>query len=122
MRAKGYTQKDVIQVDVQKSFAQGIGNMGGNGVSGSGILSDMLGLGVGLSAAGAVSAPVTDLLKGITQGNTGNIQCAKCGKKTPKGKFCIECGSVLARHCSRSRAEIPGEARFCPQCGTRTEE
>lgn len=153
MRAKGYTQKDVIQADVQKSFAQGIGNMGGNGASGSGILSDMLGLGVGLSAAGAVSAPVTDLLKGITQGNTGNIQCAKCGnslspsakfcpecgakneplakvemfcphcgKKTPRGKFCIECGSVLARQCVRCGADIPGEAKFCPQCGTRTEE
>ena len=115
MRAKGYTQKDVIQADVQKSFAQGIGNMGGNGASGSGILSDMLGLGVGLSAAGAVSAPVTDLLKGITQGNTGNVQCAKCGNSlSPSAKFCPECG---AKNEPLAKAEM-----FCPQCGTRTEE
>ena len=27
MRAKGYTEKDVIQAEVQKAYAEGIGNM-----------------------------------------------------------------------------------------------
>ena len=27
MRAKGYTEKDVIQEEVQKAYAEGIGNM-----------------------------------------------------------------------------------------------
>ena len=35
MRAKGYTEKDVIQAEVQKAYAEGIGNTnfsGGGGV------------------------------------------------------------------------------------------
>lgn len=152
MRAMGYTQKDVIQAEVQKAFAHGIGEMGGDGGSGSGILSDMLGLGVGLSAAGAVSGPVTDLLKGITQGNTSQVLCSKCGKSlsqntkfcpecgerisqkseaevlcpicgkvTAKGNFCMACGSALGHKCSNCGAELPGDAKFCTKCGTKTE-
>ena len=52
MRAKGYTDKDVIQAEVQKAFAEAIGNMN---ISGGGAAGDMIGLGVGMAAAGALS-------------------------------------------------------------------
>jgi hypothetical protein len=52
MAAKGYTQKDVLQTEVQKAYAEGLGNVTVNG--GGGIVGDMMGLGVGMAAAGAV--------------------------------------------------------------------
>ena len=60
MRAKGYTEKDVIQEKVQKAYAEVIGNMniGGGGASG-----DMIGLGVGMTAAGAVSGQMGEMCK-----------------------------------------------------------
>lgn len=57
MAAKGYNQKDVLQAEVQKAYAEGIGNMGPDTVSGGGgsnVMSDMLGLGVGMAAAGTI--------------------------------------------------------------------
>ena len=51
MAAKGYTQKDVLAADVQKAYAEGIGNMTING--GGGVAGDMIGLGVGMAAAGS---------------------------------------------------------------------
>ena len=65
MRAKGYTEKDVIQAQVQKAYAEGLGNMTING-NGGGVAGDMLGLGIGMAAAGAVSGQVGDMFKGFT--------------------------------------------------------
>jgi membrane protease subunit (stomatin/prohibitin family) len=61
MAAKGYTQKDVLQAEVQKAYAEGIGNMGpaiSAGGGGSGIVGDMLGLGVGMAAASAIAPQI----------------------------------------------------------------
>jgi len=55
MQAQGITKKDYVQADVQKAFAEGMGNMGSNGGGGSSTMSDIIGLGVGLQAAGAMS-------------------------------------------------------------------
>lgn len=57
MAAKGYSQKDVIQADVQKAYAEGIGNMGPAISAGgsSGIVGDMMGLGIGMAAASAIA-------------------------------------------------------------------
>ena len=45
--------------------------------------------------------------------------CPACGKKTPKGKFCMECGQPLARRCPNCGAEVPQGGKFCLECGTR---
>ena len=63
MQAKGYTQKDVLQADVQKSYADALGQMGANG-GGGGVTGDIVGLGVGLAAAGSISAQMGDMFKG----------------------------------------------------------
>ena len=69
MQAKGYNQKDVLQADVQKAFAQGLGQMGANGGGGSSAMSDILGLGIGLQAAGAMGSQLSGLFAGITGQN-----------------------------------------------------
>lgn len=163
MQAKGYNQKDVLQADVQKAFAEGIGNMGPAISAGGGnsVMGDMLGLGVGMAAMNAMAPQVGEMMKGFNigapTGNTGNnnvetikcpkcgnilpktakfclecgtkieqlaeneMICPKCGKKTPKGKFCMECGQSLSRLCPSCGKEIPEGAKFCLECGTKIE-
>lgn len=71
MQAKGYSEKDVLAADVQKAYAEGLGQMGSGGGSGSsgGIASDLIGLMAGMKMAGnlfdrmegAVFAPSGDI-------------------------------------------------------------
>ena len=61
MRAKGYTEKDVIQEEVQKAYAEGIGNMNFSG--GGGVATDMIGLCVGMTFAGEVSGQMGEMCK-----------------------------------------------------------
>lgn len=69
MREKGYTEKDVIQAEVQKAFAEGMGNMGSNGGAGGSTMSDIVGLGVGLQAAGAMGSQVGNIFAGFAGQN-----------------------------------------------------
>ena len=67
MRAKGYTEKDVLQAEVQKAYAEGMGNMGSNAGSSAGgsAMSDIVGLGVGLQAAGAMGKQLKGMFDGF---------------------------------------------------------
>ena len=116
MRAKGYTEKDVIQADVQKAFAAGIGSMNISG--GSGIAGDMLGLGVSLAAAGVVTPKLGEMLRGFDnpksdEAKTEKVICPNCSSEVPaNSKFCLECGTKI---------EILGENEtICPACGKKT--
>ncbi len=153
MRAKGYTEKDVLQAEVQKAYAEGLGNMTING-SGGGVAGDMIGLGVGMAAAGAVAPQMGEMFKGfgtmnespatvicpncnsqvpanskfclecgtkIEFLNENEVTCPACGKKTVKGKFCMECGAPLFKKCANCGAEIVNGAKFCGECGSKTE-
>ena len=120
MHAKGYNQKDVLQAEVQKAYAEGIGNMGANGGAGGSTMSDILGLGIGLKAAGVFSGQLGDMF-GETAGAAGTpaaakpaepdkTTCSKCGAAIPAGsKFCLECGEKVEI--------IPDGMVVCPQCG-----
>jgi membrane protease subunit (stomatin/prohibitin family) len=126
MRAKGYNQKDVLQAEVQKAYAEGIGNMGSGGGSSSGggsVMGDMLGLGVGMAAMGAMAPQVGEMMKGF--GNTslsGNeapsasadtITCPNCGNTLPAhAKFCLECGTKIET--------LAENEMICPSCGKKT--
>ena len=115
MRAQGYNQKDVIQAEVQKAYAEGLGNMGSNG--GGGVASEFVGLGAGLAAMGAMSGQMGEMFKGMTGATTAPAAaaaatCAKCGAALPEGaKFCLECGEKVA-------PAVPAGSVVCPSCGT----
>ena len=122
MRAKGYSQKDVLQADVQKAYAEGIGNMTITGGAGG----DMLGLGVGLAAAGAVAPQISNMFSGMNMNNTAapaapTAKCSKCGADLPENaKFCLECGEkvvaagmIVCPECGSTVAK----GKFCPECG-----
>lgn len=163
MKAQGYNQKDVIQAEVQKAYAEGIGNMGSSNSSsgGSNLMGDMLGLGVGMAAMGAITPQFSEMMKSFTEGHQTNdtiqqkdqiskttcptcgkelpanakfclecgskiepilnneIICPNCGKKTPSGKFCVECGHALVNKCPNCGAEISYNGKFCVECGTK---
>lgn len=125
MAAKGYTQKDVFQTEVQKAYAEGIGNMTING--GGGVAGDMIGLGVGMAAAGAVAPQLGEMLKGMAPGTTEPAtaaKCAKCGATLPaNAKFCLECGEKVMPAVSADEIVCPqcgktvAKGKFCPECG-----
>lgn len=128
MQAKGYNQKDVLQADVQKAYAEGIGNMGPviSGGGGSSVMGDMLGLGVGMAAMGAMAPQVSEMMKGFNMGgaNSGgesvndqtsaqNTKCPKCGNiLPPNAKFCLECGTKIE--------QMSSNEMICPHCGKKT--
>lgn len=102
MKAKGYDQKDVLQAEVQKAYAEGIGNMQISGGAG-GIMGDMLGMGVGLSMAGQIAPQIGNMFGGMNPGGipaqpTVSVQPAadtwqcSCGN-TATGMFCNACGN-----------------------------
>lgn len=112
MRAKGYTEKDVLQAEVQKAYAEGIGNM--NITGGGSVAGDMIGLGVGMTAAGMVAPQMGEMFKGFGMEQTvEKVTCPNCNKEVPKGsKFCLECGTKI---------EIIAENEvICPVCGKKT--
>ena len=123
MRAKGYDQKDVLHADVQKAYAEGLGNMTING-NGGGVAGDMIGLGVGMAAAGAVAPKLGEMFKGFENASevtASDSKCVKCGAVLPaNAKFCLECGekvvfdgTVVCPECGNT---IP-KGKFCPECG-----
>lgn len=125
MQAKGYNQKDVLQAEVQKAYAEGIGNMTING-SGGGVAGDMIGLGVGMAAAGTIAPKLGNMFNGLGNENESKAtaNCTKCGAKLPTGaKFCFECGekvapivptdSIVCPNCGNTVAK----GKFCPECG-----
>ena len=133
MQAKGYNQKDVIHAEVQKAYAAGIGNMGGGGNAGGSVMSDIVGLGIGLKAAGMFGNQMGNMF-GDFGANTSSqpsaqnapsqqISCPKCGAAIPTGsKFCLECGEkietvpsgmVVCPECGKTVQK----GKFCPECG-----
>ena len=130
MAAKGYNQKDVLSAEVQKAYAEGLGNMtitGGGSVAG-----DMIGLGVGMAAAGVVAPQIGEMFKGFqapaqtpaTPASEPEAKCAKCGATLPQNaKFCLECGEKIAPPIPDGMIVCPecgntvAKGKFCPECG-----
>lgn len=149
MRAKGYNEKDVLAAEVQKAYAEGIGNMGGTGGS---AVSDIVGLGIGLQAAGAMGGQIGNMFAGFAaqpeEKKTvicpkcgaaipedskfclecgekvvivpdGMTVCPECGNSVVKGKFCPECGHKFVTVCPNCGKELAEGAKFCLECGTK---
>lgn len=130
MRAKGYSQKDVLQADVQKAYAEGIGNMN---ISGSGgMMGDILGLEAGLAAAGSIAPQIGNMFgrmqfgqSSVPQNSTipDTWQC-NCGNAA-SGMFCNNCGNKKPSaaetwDCTCGNKNIIGN--FCNNCGAKKPE
>lgn len=126
MRAKSFDGKDVLQAEVQKAYAEGIGNMNISG--GGGVAGDIMGLGVGMAAAGALSPQLGEMFKGfgtVADGQklAAKITCPNCGSEVPENsKFCLECGTkievlgdgeIICPVCKKKTAK----GKFCMECG-----
>lgn len=138
MQAKGYNQRDVLQAEVQKAYAQGIGEMGPKISTGGGssIVGDVLGLGLGMAAAGAVAPQMGSMMQSFTQGATpaapvapgGGWDCPECGAKNITSKFCPECGAKKPEPKGLDTWDCPNcgkkgiAGKFCGECGTKRPE
>lgn len=122
MQAKGYNQKDVLQAEVQKAYAEGIGNMGPAITSsgGSSVMGDMLGLGVGMAAMNAMAPQMGEMMKNFTVPTINQqaepkkvIRCPNCNADLPgNAKFCLECGTKIEQQTDNEM--------ICPVCGNKT--
>lgn len=127
MHAKGYTQRDVLTADVQKAYAEGIGNMNIGGAGGS-VAGDFVGLGVGLAAAGIVNSKMSDMFSGATatedkKEQAAQDRCPVCNAPCPSNaKFCLECGAkiekleaneIICPRCNKKTVK----SKFCMECG-----
>ncbi len=121
--AKGITEKDYVQAEVQKEFAKSMGNMGSGGGTGGSVMSDIVGLGIGLQAAGAMNGQLGGMFNGLTGASTvapstapaaqASVQCANCGNTLPaNAKFCLECGTKVE--------VLSADEIICPECGKKT--
>ncbi len=142
MAAKGYSQRDVLQAEVQKAYAEGIGNMGPaiSAGGGSNVMGDMLGLGVGLAAMNAVAPQIGGMFQNMNMTQTGAVpnpatstqpvadtwDCT-CGNKNIVGNFCNMCGTRRPQpvkpdtwDCACGNKNIIGN--FCNMCGARRPE
>jgi len=129
MAAKGYNQRDVLAAEVQKAYAEGIGNMGANGGgAGGGMVGDLVGLGVGIAAAGNISSQMGNMFQGIGNNEPApqaeTVTCPKCQATLPKdAKFCFSCGEKMPAlqggsvTCPGCGKEVPAGSKFCMECG-----
>lgn len=128
MQAKGYNQKDVLDAEVKKAYAAGLGQMGSGG--GGSALGDIAGLGVALGAMGGVIGMTKDAVAPMFGQTAPAAPAAEtwdcpCGVKGLTGKFCPECGTKRPEQpatwdCSCGAKGLTG--RFCPECGAKRPE
>ncbi len=103
---------DVLRMETLKNAAASLGQGGGSGALG----------------AGMVLIPQIMTPTGTTQAAPAAalVICPKCGEKVPViSKFCSNCGTTLttpkqeAMTCPNCGKSIPANSKFCPDCGTK---
>lgn len=141
MRMKGYTYQQESQrqigLEAMKNGIVGSGGSGGGG-GGHGLVSDTIGLGVMLGAAGPLmnmtremvtplTASASEIGKevgGMTAPSVPAVDgwtCSGCGAQSNVGKFCATCGK--AKPMTPTPWDCPGcgakgnPSKFCTECG-----
>ena len=121
MKAQGYTQKDVLQTEAQKAWAEGMGNIGSGsttitgGASGGNMGSDIVSMMAQMKMAGVMLDKMDGVMNQTAKTETPSSDivrtCKKCGAKIPENsKFCLECGEKVV-------ADAPDNMIVCPACG-----
>lgn len=131
MRAKGYTEKDLIDADVQKTYAANMGAMAsaGGGSGGGSLMGDMFGAMANMKVAGTMMEKMDDMLSKSASpakapaSPAADTWVCECGEKENTKKFCMSCGapkpapkSAESWNCACSETDITG--KFCPECGS----
>jgi len=101
---------DVLRMETVKSAAASLGQGGGSGALGAGmVLIPQI-----MNQQGAPQAAPAAAL----------VICPKCGEKVPAtSKFCPNCGTNLTPPtqqtmiCPKCGKTIPANSKFCPECG-----
>jgi membrane protease subunit (stomatin/prohibitin family) len=101
--------EDVLRMETVKSAAASLGQGGGAGALGAGmVLIPQI-----MTPTGAQAAPAAAL-----------VICPNCNARVPAtSKFCPECGKPLspptagAINCPKCGKSIPANSKFCPECG-----
>lgn len=124
----GYTYQEERQLDVAQTAA---GNTSANHFTNMGMDMAMM-TGVGAAIGSQTAAAVNSAMAaGASASASASAQpeapasnmifCPSCGKKIPRGKFCMECGykfeipDDVCKNCGKKL--LPG-AKFCMECGT----
>jgi len=130
MAAKGYNQKDVLQAEVQKAYAEGIGNMGpdtiSGGAGGSNIMGEMMNMGMGMAAMNAMAPQFNNMMQGF--GNMEQKNTSMTGQSGDNGVAGVpnmsQAGMASSGgdtwDCSCGNKGIVGN--FCNNCGARKPE
>ena len=130
MRLKGFNQRDILQTEVQKSYAEALGQMGSNG--GSSGLGDIAGLGMTLGAMGGVIGMTRDAMSPMMNPSTpvpqapANGWTCACGTANIQSKFCPDCGAGKPEEKKGWDCPACGAknitSKFCPECGAKKPE
>ena len=125
-QAKGYTQKDVLEADVQKAYAAGLGQMGsgsnGGGNGGGGMVSEFVTMGAGLKMAETLfdkmnfGAAKTEEPKQSAAPAANTWKCPACGTENT-GKFCMDCGKPKPETWDCACGHKGNRGKFCEECG-----
>ena len=121
MKAKGYNAKDEMNFEVQKTFAENIGNIGGTGGNTFG---DLVSLGAGLGMMGKIGNQVAEMMdmpsNSVNAEPGADTWDCTCGNKNVVGNFCSNCGKSKPKSdeiwdCVCGNKNIIG--KFCNKCG-----
>jgi len=125
MEAQKYSQRDIINADVQKAYAESLGKMGSSGGGGgSGVVSEIVGAIAGVKAAEVASGKIGASLGSAVNAATApasNAWTCSCGNVNT-GKFCSACGKPRAipnEWTCPSCGHTGNKGNFCEECGTK---
>ena len=97
------------QLQVADSIKEASKNPNGN---------NLAGLGVGLSAGGAMGELFHQNLNMENKTKAKLTTCIKCGMEIPeKAKHCPECGAKQGLSCPKCGESVSARAKFCANCG-----
>ena len=117
MRLKGYNYQQETARQVGVSATANMGAAGGNG--GSGLVGDLMGLGIAMGAMGSIADTTRNAVSGMMEpGMTpdGAWTCS-CGTVNG-GRFCSQCGSPKPENGWTCSCGTKNTGRFCSQCGS----